>query len=191
MKSIHWLALNHTNLLRVLSLVVGLLVFGTSCTEEAILSTDAKGGNGNKLAKQENSQNGNPQSSEAAFDIKVTTTDGVTWTYVITKTGKNGLSHFILNLTNCDWSNLLSPSLIKDATVNGQPAVLETSPGKGTGCEVTSDNIIKFDNLPDADVHTIVFVLERPFHNYQSTEVWLKAGNSCVKYEVPGPCCPA
>ena len=190
MKSIQWLALNPFKLVRALLLSLILIAFGTACTEEAILSSDAKGGNNNKPLKEAKSENDN-SSKENSFDIKVTTTDGITWTYVITKTGKNALSHFILNLNNCDWSNLLSPSLIKDATVNGQPADLDTSAGNGTGCEVTSTNIIKFDNLPDADVHTIVFVLEQQFHNYQSTEVWLKAGNSCLEYQVPGPCCPA
>jgi hypothetical protein len=191
MKSINWLALNPIRILRVFILSFVLIAFATACSEDAILSSDAKGGGGNK-AKIANSENGTPQNvKENSFDVKVTTTDGITWTYVITKTGKNGLSHFILNLSNCDWSNLLSPSLIKEATVNGQPAVLATSPGNGTGCEVTSTNIIKFDDLPEADVHTIVFVLEQQFHNYQSTEVWLKAGNSCLQYQVPGPCCPA
>jgi len=191
MKSLHWLSHNRLRAVRFLFLSFVLIAFATACTEDAILSSDAKGGGGNKPLKEAKSENGKPQSTDNSFDIKVTTTDGITWTYIITKTGKNGLSHFILNLSNCDWSDLLSPSLITDATVNGQPAVLETSPGKGTGCEITSTNIIKFDSLPDADVHTIVFVLERQFHNYQSTEVWLKAGNSCLKYEVPGPCCPA
>lgn len=191
MESLHWLSLTRLRVVRFLFLSFVLVAFATACTEDAILSSDAKGGGGNKPLKEAKSENGKNESKDNSFDIKVTTTDGITWTYVITKTGKNSLSHFILNLSNCDWSDMLSPSLIKDATVNGQPAVLETSPGNGTGCEVTSTNIIKFDSLPEADVHTIVFVLERPFHNYQSTEVWLKAGNSCLTYEVPGPCCPA
>lgn len=192
MKSINWLALNPARVVRVLFLSFVLIAFGTACSEDGILSSDAKGGAAKNKSQNLNSENGEPQNvKENSFDIKVTTTDGITWTYVITKTGKNGLSHFIINLNNCDWSNLLSADLIKEATVNGQPADLATSAGNGTGCEVTSTNIIKFDNLPDADVHTIVFVLERPFHNYQSTEVWLKAGNSCLQYEVPGACCPA
>ena len=190
MKSIQWLALSPMKVVRVLLMSFVLIAFGTACTEDAILSSNAKGGGGgNKPLKQGNSENSTPQSSENSFDIQVTS-DGLTWTYVITKTGKNALSHFILNLANCDFSELLSVDLIKCATVNGQPAVLETSPGNGTGCEVTSMNIVKFDNLPDVDVHTIVFTLERRFHNYQLTEAWLKAGNSCQKAEVHGPCCP-
>jgi hypothetical protein len=191
MKSIQWLALSPVKALRVLLMSFVLIAFGTACTEDAILSSDAKGGGGNNNPlKQGNSENSTPQSDENSFDIQVTTTDGITWTYVITKTGKNALSHFIINLSNCDFSNLLSPELIESATVNGQPADLDTSAGNGTGCEVTSTNIIKFDNLPEADVHTIVFVLKQQFHNYQSTEVWLKAGNSCLEYQVPGACCP-
>ena len=191
MKSIQWLALSPFKVVRVLLMSFVLIAFGTACTEDAILSSDAKGGGGNnKQLNIANSENETPHSDENSFDIQVSTTDGITWTYVITKTGKNALSHFIINLANCDFSQLLSIDLIKCATVNGEPAVLASSPGNGTGCEVTSTNIVKFDNLPDTDVHTIVFKLERPFHNYQLTEVWLKAGNSCQKAEVHGPCCP-
>jgi hypothetical protein len=190
MKSIQWLAHSRVKAVRALLMSFVLIGLATACTEEAIVSSEAKGGGGNnKPLKEAKSQNDTPNSSENSFDIQVTS-DGLTWTYVITKTGKNALSHFILNLANCDFSQLLSVDLIKCATVNGQPAVLETSPGNGTGCEVTSTNVVKFDNLPDVDVHTIVFTLERPFHNYQLTEVWLKAGNSCQKAEVHGPCCP-
>jgi hypothetical protein len=191
MKSIEWLALIPVKVARVLLVSFVLIAFSTACTEEAIVASDAKGGvpNNNAL-KEAKSENDTPQSSENSFDIQVTT-DGTTWTYVITKTGKNALSHFILNLDNCDLGDFLSPSLIQSATVNGAPADLDTSPGEGTGCEVTSTNIIKFDNLEEADVHTIVFVLASPFHNYALTEVWLKAGNSCLRAEVHGPCCPA
>jgi len=192
MKSIQWLALNPVKVVRVLVVSFVLITFGTACTEEAIVSSDAKGGGGNnKPLKEANSENSNQQSFENSFDIQVTT-DGTTWTYVITKTGKNALSHFILNLDNCDWSHLLSPSMIESATVNGLPADLATTEGNGTGCDVESisTNIIKFDNLPDVDVHTIVFTLKQQFHNYQLTTVWLKAGNSCFTQEVHGPCCP-
>jgi len=193
MKSIPWLALSPVKVVRVLLVSFVLFAFGSACTEETIVSSDAKGGGGNnKPLKVANSKNDNAPSFDNSFDIQVSTTDGITWTYVITKTGKNRLSHFILNLSNCDFSNLLTPSLIKEATVNGLPADLATSEGNGTGCDVESvtTNFIKFDNLADVDVHTIVFVLERPFHNYQFTTVWLKAGNSCFTQEVHGPCCP-
>ena len=193
MKSMEWLALSPVKVARVLLVSFVLIAFGTACTEEAIVASDARGGGGNNNAlKEAKSENDTPQSSENSFDIEVTT-DGTTWTYVIRKTGKNALSHFILNLDNCDWSNLLSPSMIESATVNGLPADLATTAGNGTGCDVESisTNIIKFDNLPDVDVHTIVFTLKQQFHNYQLTTVWLKAGNSCFTQEVHGPCCPA
>jgi hypothetical protein len=195
MKSIQWLALSPMKTVRVLLMSFVLIAFGTACTEDAILSSDAKGGGGggnNKPLNAGNSENDTPHSNENSFDIQVTT-DGTTWTYVITKTGKNALSHFILNLDNCDWSKLLSPDMIESATVNGLPADLATSTGNGTGCNVDeiSTNIIKFDNLADVDVHTIVFTLKQQFHNYQLTTVWLKAGNSCFTQEVHGPCCPA
>ena len=104
MKSIEWLALSPGKVVRVLLVSFILIAFGTACTEEAIVSSDAKGGGGNnKPLKEANSENDTPHSDENSFDIKVTT-DGTTWTYVITKTGKNALSHFILNLDNCDWS---------------------------------------------------------------------------------------
>ena len=192
MKSIQWLALSPVKVVRVLLVSFVLIAFGTACTEEAIVASDAKGGGNNKALKEAKAKNDNTQSSENSFDIQVTT-DGTTWTYVITKTGKNALSHFILNLDNCDWSKLLSPSMIESATVNGSPAQLETSPGNGTGCNVEeiSTNIIKFDNLADVDVHTITFTLKQQFHNYQLTTVWLKAGNTCFTQEVHGPCCPS
>lgn len=192
MKSIQWLAHGPMKAARALLMIFVLIGLATACTEEAIVSSEAKGGGGNKPAKEAKSENSNSQTFDNSFDIQVSTTDGITWTYVITKTGKNRLSHFILNLSNCDFSNLLSPSLIKEATVNGLPADLSTSEGNGTGCDVESvtSNFIKFDNLADVDVHTIVFVLERPFHNYQFTTAWLKAGNSCFTQEVHGPCCP-
>jgi hypothetical protein len=193
MKSIEWLALSPAKVVRVLLVSFILIAFGTACTEEAIVSSEAKGGNGNnKALKEAASENSNSQTKENSFDIQVTT-DGTTWTYVITKTGKNALSHFILNLDNCDWSKLLTPEMIESATVNGLPADLATTAGNGTGCDVESisTNIIKFDNLADVDVHTIVFTLKQQFHNYQLTTVWLKAGNTCFTQEVHGPCCPA
>ena len=193
MKSIQWLALSSLKEVRVLLLSFVLIALATACTEETIVSSEVKGGVGNnKPLKEAKSENSTTPSFENSFDIQVSTTDGITWTYVITKTGKNRLSHFILNLSNCDFSNLLTPSLIKCATVNGLPADLATSAGRGTGCDVESvtSNYIKFDNLADVEVHTIVFVLERPFHNYQFTTAWLKAGNTCFTQEVHGPCCP-
>ena len=130
MKSIEWLALSPGKVVRALLISFVLIAFGTACTEEAIVSSDAKGGGGNnKPLKEAKSENDNTQSNENSFDIEVTT-DGTTWTYVITKTGKNALSHFILNLDNCDWSNLLTPDMIESATVNGLPADLATSARK-------------------------------------------------------------
>src|SRR5688572_30686236 len=132
MKSIQWLAHSPVKAARALLMSFVLIGLATACTEEAIVSSEAKGGGGNnKPLKEAKSENDTPNSNENSFDIQVSTTDGITWTYVITKTGKNALSHFIINLANCDFSNLLTAELIESATVNGQPADLDTSPGNG------------------------------------------------------------
>ena len=53
MKSIQWLALSPMKVVRVLLMSFVLIAFGTACTEDAILSSDAKGGGGgNKPLKQ-------------------------------------------------------------------------------------------------------------------------------------------
>src|SRR6266513_6255958 len=75
-----------------------------------------------------------------------------TWTYTITKgtPDTKDLGHFILDLANCGDA---SPRLenIVSATVDGVDwrTELEGSEGQ-TGCEVSSDNFVKFDNLPPA-----------------------------------------
>jgi hypothetical protein len=75
--------------------------------------------------------------------------------------------------------------------VNGVDAVLAASEGN-TGCNVGSvtSNIVKFDDLKDAKVYTIVFELNEEFHNFLTTTAWIKAGNSCHSFEVLAPCCP-
>ena len=77
------------------------------------------------------------------------------------------------------------------ATVNGQPATLETSEGN-TGCNVSevTTNFIKFDDLPDANSYTIKFELNQEFGNFVTSTAWLKAGTSCQLYPVSAPCCP-
>ena len=105
MKSIEWLALSPGKVVRVLLVSFILIAFGTACTEEAIVSSDAKGGGGNNKPLNETQENGNsnPQSNYGDYNIVVTKgSDGVTWTYLITKNeGAKGLSHFILDLANC------------------------------------------------------------------------------------------
>jgi hypothetical protein len=187
MKSLHWLNLNRSTVVRALAICFVVII--SACSEDAVLSSASDGsasGGGGKA----NSGNSNSQSNYGDYNI-VVTKDGKVWTYVITKNaGAKGLSHFILDLQNCEGRQTLDFSSIVSATVNGQPATLETSEGN-TGCDVASvtSNFVKFDNLPDANTYTIVFELNQEYGNFLTTTAWLKAGTSCHAYVVQGPCC--
>jgi hypothetical protein len=182
MKSLHWLTLDRSTVVR--ALVICFAVIISACSEDAVLSSASDGsasGGGGKA---------NSGSNYGDYNIAVTK-DGTVWTYVITKNaGAKGLSHFILDLQNCPGRQTLDISDIVSATVNGQPATLESTEGN-TGCDVASvtSNFVKFDNLPDADTYTIVFELNQEYGNFLTTTAWLKAGTSCHAYVVQGPCC--
>jgi len=172
-----------------------MVVFCSACTEEAItLNANGQGGGGNKPLKiKNNAANNNSESSATDYKIEVTS-DGKIWTYVITLCeGAKGVSHFILDLENCPIEgSSANISNILWAKVNGVDAILETSEGN-TGCDVASvtSNIVKFDDLEDAKVYTIVFELNQEFHNFLTTTAWIKAGTSCHSYpDIPAPCCP-
>jgi hypothetical protein len=179
MKSISWLTLTRQGTVRVL-FSVAMILFWSACSDDsADLSPSA-----DASAKSNKSQ-----SHPGDYSI-VATVDGKVWTYTITKNpGAKGLSHFILDLNNCEFNQTLSiNSILPGATVNGQPAVLSSSEGK-TGCELTTDNFVKFDDLPDAAVYVIVFELDKVYGNVLLTTAWLKAGTSCHSYVINGPCC--
>lgn len=189
MKSISWLALTRQGTVRVL-FSVAMILFWSACSDDSVDLTgpgaDASAKNNKAANKQGNS---NSQSNYGDYSI-VATVDGKVWTYTITKNpGAKGLSHFILDLNNCEHNQTLSiNSILPGATVNGQPAVLSSSEGN-TGCELTTDNFVKFDDLPDAAVYVIVFELDKVYGNVLLTTAWLKAGTSCHSYVINGPCC--
>src|SRR5687767_2564924 len=76
-----------------------------------------------------------------------------TWRYTIAKTDPDAkdLGHFIVNLASCGDQSPTATDIVS-ATVNGVDwsAYLQTSDGGGTGCEITSANFVKFDDLPAA-----------------------------------------
>jgi hypothetical protein len=132
----------------------------------------------------------NPGDYEIA--LEVSEADGqTTWKYTITKATADtkDLGHFILDLANCGDR---SPALanIVSATVDGADwmSQLEGSEGQGTGCEVSSENFVKFDNLPPADTHVIEFTLDGVYPPMDA-QVWLKAGRTCLRRPVLGPGC--
>lgn len=136
--------------------------------------------------------NPNAKSTSSASDYKINlTVDGCIWTYCITLCeGAKGVSNFSINLQNCGPSSSTIDDILW-ATVNGQPATLESSNGNN-GCDIQSvtTNFVKFDNLPEASTYKIVFKLDRVFGNFIPSTVWLKAGTSCHSYTIIAPCCP-
>ena len=186
MKSIDWLALTRLRMARILGIVT-LVVFAFACSddsEDVAISADA--------AARKNKEVQNSLSStvsEDAYCINVYN-EGTYWRYTITlKEGAKGISHFILDLNNCEWNQTLSIANIVSATVNGAAANLSNSEGEGTGCVLTTDNFVKFDDLVEAEEYVIEFTLDQVFGNALMTTAWIKAGQSCIPYVVHGPCC--
>lgn len=134
------------------------------------------------------------KSTSLATDYNIavsTSSDGKVWTYNITRANPKAknLSHFIINLDNCGAESAVFGNL-NSATVNGLPADLSPTEGSGTGCNPTTTNFVKFDNLPASTTGwTLVFTLERGYTKVAG-KAWNKAGTSCweVTAEVPG--CP-
>jgi hypothetical protein len=198
MKSIGWLSLTHVKMSRVLG-IVALVVFAFACSDG---SEDLAGPPADASAKKNNlnaQNNGGCESSKDDYQIKVYNTDGTPedgsayWKYVITlKPGAKAISHFIIDLNNCPipQDTPLSIERLGSAKVNGVDWPLSSSEGDGTGCDV-SDNIVKFDNLPEAGVYVIEFYTNPVYHNALPTTVWIKAGCSCLEWvdAIHGPCC--
>jgi hypothetical protein len=115
--------------------------------------------------------------------------DGYTFTYTITKANKaKALSHFIVNLDNCGNESATRANILS-ASINGVEVTLLDTEGQGTGCVVTTENFIKFDDVPSGNVVVLSFTLDREFSIGQ-TNGWVKGGNNCSLVSVPGPECP-
>jgi hypothetical protein len=116
--------------------------------------------------------------------------DQSTWRYTITKasTQAKDLGHFVVDLASCGGQSPTATDIVS-ATVNGVDwsESLETVDG-GAGCEVTSENFVKFDNLPAADTHVVELTLNGVFPPMDST-AWLKSGRFCQRTAVLGPGC--
>jgi hypothetical protein len=117
--------------------------------------------------------------------------DVSTWRYTITKASAEAkdLGHFIVNLASCGDQSPTATDVVS-ATVNGVDwsAYLQTSDGSRAGCEITSANFVKFDDLPAADTHVVELTLNGVFPP-MDTAAWLKSGKSCQKAAVLGPGC--
>ena len=193
MKSTSWLAPHRTIVMRTF-FSIALVVFWSACSDDTVnpVGPGADAAGKKPLSVQTNTNNApnsNSESNPGDYNITVTRVLAQ-WTYVITKNeGAKDLSHIILNLNNCPTNQTLSIASITSATVNGVPWPLSSSEGNGTGCELTTDNFVKFDDLPSAASYTIVFTLDVAYRNVHQTTIWLKAGSTCVPYIVDGPCC--
>jgi hypothetical protein len=165
--------------------VLTAMVFMIACSEENIApkssSTNVKDGSTKGST--------NSTSLAADYDINVSV-DGKTWTYTVTrKPGAKALSHFIVDLNNCsDESASLADVL--SASVNGVAVSLKDTEGSGTGCAITSNNFIKFDNLDNSSVYVLSFTLDRVYSRLETAAGWVKAGTSCNQIVVPAPGCP-
>jgi len=202
MKSIDWLNHMRRGTVTMVSALL-LLGFSFSCSDDTV---DLSSGPGADASARKNGLNtqttppGNCESSKADYNISVQNSDGTPddgsacWKYTITlQPGAKAISHFIIDLNNCPipQDTPLTIERFTSAKVNGVDWLLSSSEGNGTGCNVFSDNIVKFDNLPDAQVYEIEFCLNPVYHNALPTTVWLKAGCSCHEWvdQIQGPCC--
>jgi len=190
MKNSIWLTQKTKYVVRML--IITTMLGWTACSVESVNPVGPSKANKLKVSDQSEANEANPNSQSSAGDYSINVSkDGAVWTYCITKNpGAKGLSHFILNLQNCGTRSVTISNILW-ATVNGQPATLETSEGN-TGCDVSevTTNFVKFDDLPDANSYTIKFELSQVFGNFVNTTAWLKAGTSCYPYTVNAPCCP-
>lgn len=181
------------NLLRYafnILLTVLLVAVSVSCHDEPDLTTTKDATTEAARSSGESITSARSTGTPTDYNISLTV-DGLIWTYVITKNpGAKDLSHFILNFQNCNGSSATLEDIVW-ATVNGEPAILESSEGN-TGCNVSSvtTNLVKFDDLPAATSYTIVFQTNVRYGNFVGTTAWLKAGRSCFAYPVLAPCCP-
>jgi len=202
MKSMDWLTHIRRGTVTMVSALL-LLGFSFSCSDDSVDLASGPGADAsarkNKLNTQDAS-NAKCESAKADYNIQVQNSDGTDedgsacWKYTITLApGAKAMSHFIIDLNNCPLpqDTPLNITRFTSASVNGVAWPLSSSEGDGTGCNVFSDNIVKFDNLPDAQVYVIEFCLNPVYHNALATTVWIKAGCSCHEWfdSIQGPCC--
>jgi hypothetical protein len=113
-----------------------------------------------------------------------------TWRYTIDKaTAKTkDLGHFILDLDTCGSQSATLANIVS-VTVDGKDWSdrLEASEGK-TGCDVASQNFVKFDDLPPADTHVVELTLDDVYAP-MDTAGWLKRGQFCTRQPMVGPGC--
>lgn len=167
-----------------------LLLFCIACSDEDPQGTNAATRATSSSVSRTDASNARSSSSAGDYNIALTVV-GDLWTYVITKNaGAKDLSNFSLNLQNCGLNSSTIENILW-ATVNGQPADLQSSNGNN-GCDIQSvtTNFVKFDNLPSAQSYTIIFQMDRVYGNFVGTTAWLKAGTGCFSYPVLAPCCP-
>lgn len=170
--------------LSMLSIITAMVLM-ISCSEENIAPT------GSKSSLKDGSIKGSSSSTSLASNYNISlSVSGNTWTYTITRNaGAKALSHFIVDLNNCsDESASLADVL--SASVNGVAVTLKDTEGSGTGCVITSDNFIKFDNLDNSAVYVLSFTLDRAYSRIETAAGWVKAGTSCNQITVPAPGCP-
>ena len=115
-----------------------------------------------------------------------------TWKYTITKVRSDAgdLGHFIIDFGNCGEETPTIDSIVT-ATVNGVDwsSQIDSSEGDDTGCDITSANLVKFDNLPPpADPLVIEFTLDDIYPQMDSSG-WLKSKRTCVRTPLTGPGC--
>ncbi len=134
-----------------------------------------------------------PSDDPGAYNIGLQvseTADSSTWTYTITKATPDAKDpgHFIVDLASCGDHGPTIANIVS-ATVNGVSWLdqIEATEGK-TGCDVTSANFVKFDNLPSADEYVIEVRLDDLYAPMDTTS-WLKAGHACLKNAAAGPGC--
>jgi hypothetical protein len=117
--------------------------------------------------------------------------DPPVWRYTISKATPRtrDLGHFVLDLGSCRGRGPTRGNIVA-ATVNGVDWLdrLEFSEGRGTGCLVSSPNVVKFDTLPSADTYVLELTLDDVYAAMDSSG-WLKAGPFCSKQAMLGPGC--
>jgi hypothetical protein len=179
------MSLNITPMKIKSSFAIYLIVFASaltdSCKDESLVGGDSVAGDAKVNSKT---------TSGYIIDLSISeSTDGSVWKYTLTKDGAKDPGHFIINFGNCGDE---SPTIanIVSASVNGMDwsDKISNSEGKGTGCNVTSTNFVKFDDLLSADRYEIEFTLDT-IYSPVSTTGWVKAGRTCLPQEITGPGC--
>jgi hypothetical protein len=138
-----------------------------------------------------------PQKPDIALDpytvaLEVSENGGqTTWKYTINKAGpaSKDLGHFILDFGSCGDESPTIGSIVS-VTVNGEDWSdrIESSVGGGTGCDVPSGNVVKFDKLPKAATHVIEFTLD-DIYPPMDAGGWFKSGQQCVRVPLLAPGC--